>query len=105
MKVKLYVEGGGPGESHAARFGEAWSNFFRRAGLAGRMPQVVRGKGHDQTFELFVTVLQALDRATAGCAKRYAKGRVSFELLGRLNPNLVEQACPHARALLVRLRA
>lgn len=51
------------------------------------------------------TVLQALDRATAGCAKRYAKGRVSFELLGRLNPSLVEQACPHARALLARLRA
>jgi hypothetical protein len=50
------------------------------------------------------TVYQALDQATAGCAKGYAKGKVSFELLGRLNPALVEQACPHARALLDRLR-
>lgn len=38
-------------------------------------------------------------------SKRYSKGRVSFELLARIDPGLVEQACPHARALLDRLRA
>ena len=51
------------------------------------------------------TVLEALDRATAACRKRYAKGRVSFELLARIDPARVEAACPHARALLDRLRA
>ena len=51
------------------------------------------------------TVLGTLDRATAACRKRYAEGRVSFELLARIDPARVEAACPHARALLDRLRA
>ena len=51
------------------------------------------------------TVLDALKRATAACRKSYAKGRVSFELLARIDPVRVEAACPHARALLDRLRA
>ena len=51
------------------------------------------------------TVLETLDRATAACRKRYAKGKVSFELLARIDPARVEAACPHARALLGRLRA
>ena len=51
------------------------------------------------------TVLDALERATATCRKRYAKGRVSFELLARIDPALVEKACPHARSFLDRLRA
>ena len=51
------------------------------------------------------TILDALERATATCRKRYAKGRVSFELLARIDPALVEEACPHARSFLDRLRA
>ena len=50
------------------------------------------------------TVLNALERATANCATRYAKGKVSFELLALVNPAFVEAACPHAKALLDRLR-
>ena len=50
------------------------------------------------------TVLTALELATADCQRKYAKGRVSYELLGRVNPTLVETTCPHARDLLVRLR-
>lgn len=50
------------------------------------------------------TVLQALQRATSGCANPYAKGKVSFELLAQIAPARVEAACPHARALLSRLR-
>ncbi len=49
-------------------------------------------------------VLDALTRATAKCPHPYAKGKVSFELLERIDPALVEAACPHARALLDRLR-
>lgn len=51
------------------------------------------------------TVIEALERATAACRQSYAKGRVSFELLARIDPARVEAACPHARALLDRLRA
>lgn len=50
-------------------------------------------------------VLEALNRATADCPKRYAKGKVSFELLARLSPRLVEAACPNARRLLEYLRS
>ena len=50
------------------------------------------------------TVLGALKRATAKCTKHYAKGKVSFELLAHIDPALVATACPHAEALLNRLR-
>lgn len=50
------------------------------------------------------SVLNALEKATAGCKTKYAKGRVSFELLSTLNPAEVEKRCPHAQRLLSRLR-
>ena len=50
------------------------------------------------------TVLYALKCATAACTKHYAKGKVSFELLAHIDPALVATACPHAEALLNRLR-
>ena len=50
-------------------------------------------------------VVEALERATRSCRKSYAKGKVSFELLARIDPARVEEACPHARAFLDRLRA
>ena len=51
------------------------------------------------------TVLETLERATATCRRGYAKGKVSFEVLARIDAALVAAACPHARALLARLRA
>ncbi len=54
------------------------------------------------------TILGALELATAGCTKPYDtnnKGRVSFELLRKLDPSKVEASCPSARALLDRLRS
>lgn len=197
MKVKVYAEGGGEGELLDVLFRRGWSEFFKAAGLEGRMPRVVRGKGRDRTFDLFLTavnnggpndlplllvdgeapvkpgqtiwqhlkaldnwdkpngasddqaflmvevmetwliadremleryfganfranqipawssleavpkktILETLDRSTAGCRrKRYAKGKISFELLGGTDPNKVENACPHAKLLLDRLR-
>lgn len=49
-------------------------------------------------------VLAALARATAACKRPYDKGKISFELLAMIDPALVEGACPHAAALLDRLR-
>lgn len=50
------------------------------------------------------TVLAALEAATAACGPRYAKGRISFDLLAGLDARVVEGACPHAAELLDRLR-
>ena len=50
------------------------------------------------------TVLEALESATKECHKPYAKGKTSFELLGEVDPAFVAAACPHAEALLQRLR-
>lgn len=50
------------------------------------------------------SALSALERATSNCQKPYRKGRVSFELLGQIDPQRVADACPHARALLDFLR-
>ena len=50
------------------------------------------------------TVIDALERATSNCQKPYRKGRVSFELLGQINPQRVSDACPHASRLLNYLR-
>ena len=50
------------------------------------------------------TILKALRHATANCATSYTKGRVSLKLLEDIDPAQVETACPHAKALLDRLR-
>lgn len=50
------------------------------------------------------SVFDAIKRATATCTKRYEKGKISFELLAQIDPACVEAACPHAKALLDRLR-
>lgn len=196
MRIAIHAEGGGEGQLLDTLFRQAWAAFFRSAGLAGRMPRVVRGQGREQTIANFLkalqqpeagvlplllvdsekavpagqsaagflradthvrlpqaadgqmflmvqlmetwfladrdllrryfgnelrenafaawpdleavpkeTVLRVLDQATAGCRTPYGKGKVSFELLGRLDPARVETACPHARELLAFLRA
>jgi hypothetical protein len=196
VTVKIYAEGGGPGQLYDSLFRAAWKQFFQAAGLAGRLPRVIRGEGRSQTFDLFVTavrnprpaevalllvdseqavaqgntpwqhlksrdnwdkppqagpddaflmvqvmetwfltdrqmlrnyfgaalreqhlpewptpeavakqtVFDALHHATAGCSKSYSKGKVSFDLLSRVSPGLVQAACPHALTLLNRLR-
>ena len=50
------------------------------------------------------TVFEVLKRATANCSTPYKKGKISFELLKRVDPTLIEATCPHAKALLDRLR-
>lgn len=196
VAAKIYAEGGGEGPLYDTLFRQAWTEFFKAAGLTGRMPRPVRGKGRGQTFDMFrtaisnpregeipfllvdseapvaarhtvwqhlkahdnwdrptgasddqaflmvqvmetwliadsamlhqyfrsgfqdkaikkwpmlesvpkATIFETLAKATADCAKQYAKGKVSYELLGRLNPQLVENACPNAKRLLDRLR-
>jgi hypothetical protein len=49
-------------------------------------------------------IFSALERATGKCPKPYGKGKVSFELLGRIEPGAVEGKCAAARLILERLR-
>ena len=49
----IFIEGGGDGQLHERTFRKAWSEFFRSAGLSGRMPAIVRGGGRKQTYEKF----------------------------------------------------
>ena len=50
------------------------------------------------------TVINALERATSNCQKPYSKGKVSFELLGEIDPQRVAEASPHAGQLMDYLR-
>ncbi len=50
------------------------------------------------------TVLNAMEMSTANCQRPYSKGKVSFELLGQIDPDIVATACPHAGQLLDYLR-
>jgi hypothetical protein len=50
-------------------------------------------------------IFRALDQATAACgARKYSKGKVSFDLLQSIEPAEVERGCPAAKVLLDRLR-
>lgn len=50
-------------------------------------------------------VFKVLEEATRNCKKQYKKGVDSFKILGNVNPSLVKERCPHAKALLDRLLA
>jgi len=193
VNIKIYIEGGGEGKDLDSRFREAWTKFFKAAGLSGQMPRPIRGKGRLHTHDLFVTAfnnrskneiplllldsesaiedgnsiwqhlksrdqiekpaqaseehvylmvqvmetwllsdpnalgsyfgskfksgkipvrpdLEAVDKqrifdtfeqATIDCGqKRYAKGKISFELLGAVNPQKVADKCAHAKRFL-----
>jgi hypothetical protein len=196
VEVRIYAEGGGEGQLLDTLFRKGWADFFKSAGLQGRMPRVIRGQGRKRTYDLFktavakrapdtlplllvdgeddvdpndtvwqhlkrrdnwnqppgagdedaflmvqvmetwfladraalreyfgqhfnesafaewqvlesvpkATVMTALERATANCKAKYAKGKVSFEVLSSLDPSEVERRCPHAGLLLTRLR-
>jgi len=57
VAIKLYIEGGSEGPLFDAWFREAWANFFKAAGLSGRMPRVIRGRGRKRTYDLFRTAV------------------------------------------------
>lgn len=193
VNIKIYIEGGGDGKDLDSRFREAWTKFFKAAGLSGQMPRPVRGKGRKNTYDLFCTALEhrksdelplllvdseaalkkdhsvwqhlksrdkwdkpngandehaylmvqvmetwlladlealqtyfgknfklnkipawtdlesvgktvvfeALDKATAECGQKcYLKGKVSFEILGSIDPQRVTAKCPNSKRFL-----
>jgi hypothetical protein len=57
VKVIIYIEGGGDGQLLDTLFRQGWAQFFQSAGLAGKMPQVVRGNGRRRAFDLFANAV------------------------------------------------
>lgn len=49
--------------------------------------------------------LEKLRQATYRCKPRYRKGRISYDLLGAIDPHRVAAVCPHAQELLDYLRS
>lgn len=58
MNLKVYVEGGGDTNALRTRCREGFSEFFRKAGLEGRMPRIVASGGRQQAFDDFCTALK-----------------------------------------------
>lgn len=57
MSIKIYVEGGGDTNALKTKCRHGFSEFFRKAGLEGRMPRVVAGGGRKEAFDDFCTAL------------------------------------------------
>lgn len=58
MSVKVYVEGGGDSKDLKTRCRQGFSEFFRKAGLEGRMPRTVASGGRQQAYDDFCTALR-----------------------------------------------
>ena len=57
MSVKVYVEGGGNTRELKQKCRRGFSEFFRKAGLAGQMPRVVSGGSRNNAYDRFRTAL------------------------------------------------
>lgn len=64
MSVTVCVEGGGDSRDLRKKCRKGFSEFFRKAGLSGRMPRIIPGGGRDNTFQDFRDALAGnTDRA------------------------------------------
>ncbi len=59
MRIKVFVEGGGNTHSLRSKCRRGFSNFFRRAGLEGRMPSVVASGRRRDAFDDFCAALRS----------------------------------------------
>lgn len=57
MNVTVYVEGGGTRRALKNRCRQGFSEFFRSAGLSGRMPRIFAGGGRRATYDSYRTAL------------------------------------------------
>jgi hypothetical protein len=79
---------------------EALARYFHDCWNAKALPQWPKVEAVEKA-----KIFKALAAATSACGDRkYAKGKVSFELLKVIDPAVVEKHCPSAKALLDRLR-
>ena len=57
MSVKVYVEGGGDRRELKTKCRRGFSEFFRKARLADRMPRIIAGGDRKKTYDSFCVVL------------------------------------------------
>ncbi len=60
MKVTVYVEGGGDTKALSTECRGGFREFFRKAGLSGRMPKIVACGSREQAFDDFRNALTEL---------------------------------------------
>ena len=58
MKIEIYVEGGGPTRILRQKCRQGFSEFFRKAGMEGRMPKVIASGSRQNVFKDFRTALR-----------------------------------------------
>ena len=78
----------------------ALQNYFGRGFRENRLPQQTNPERVPKD-----DLAPALARASADCRRQYAKGPVSFAILGIVNATVVAERCRHARALIDHLRS
>lgn len=61
MSVTVYIEGGGNGKELRTRCRQGFSEFFRKAGLAGRMPKLVACGAREKAYDRFCSALGRSD--------------------------------------------
>lgn len=75
---------------------EALGKYFGSKFKSGKLPAWPDLEAVDKQ-----RIFDTLEQATADCGeKKYAKGKISFELLGAINPKKVADKCPHAKRFL-----
>ena len=57
MNVTVCVEGGGDASTLKRQCRKGFSDFFRNAGLSGRMPRIIAGGARENTYKDFRTAL------------------------------------------------
>ena len=59
MKIKVFVEGGGETNLLRRKCRQGFSNFFRKAGMEGRMPSVVASGSRREAFDDFCAAVRS----------------------------------------------
>ena len=57
VRVKIYVEGGGDSNSLRTKCHRGFAEFFRKAGLEGRMPRIVACGSRNDAYDSFCTAI------------------------------------------------
>lgn len=63
MTIKIYVEGGGDGNALRTKCRQGFSEFFRKAGLAGRMPAISACGSRNDAYDSFLTAVRNASRS------------------------------------------
>ncbi len=63
VSYKLFIEGGGDSESLRAACRSGFTDFLKKAGLAGRMPKIIPSGSRRKTYDDFCTAIENNQKA------------------------------------------